>query len=182
MLKLKLQYFDYLMRRAHSLEKTLMLGEIEGRRRRGWQRIRWLGGITDSVDVSLSKLWEMVKDREAWHAAVYGVAKSRTWLSEETTRERKKTNRNTPQNGGPEGLLRFSIHWGHKVPGSQSPWCWKESDMTEQLSRHKEINKKKPQLKQSQKDRKGSSHAPQQAGRLPLLAWQELTPWQTAAT
>ena len=122
MLKLELQYFGHLMRRADSLEKTLMLGKTEGRRRRGWQRMRWLDGIMDSIDMSLSKLQEIVKDREAWRTAVHGITKSRTQLNDWTTTktEGKEEKDQQSQAGVPE--RRAGSCWCPESCWSPTPW------------------------------------------------------------
>ena len=127
MLKLKLQYFGHLMQRTDSLENTLMLGKIEGRRRREWQRMRWLDGITDSMDISLSKLQQLVLDREVWHAAVLGVAKSQTWLNDSTELNWMEIN---PEYSLKVLMLKLKLqYFGHLMETTDSwekTWCGKD--------------------------------------------------------
>ena len=131
MLKLKLQYFSYLMWRTDSLENILMLGKIEGGRKRGWQKMRWLDGSINAMDMGLSRLWELVMDREVWHAAVHGVTKSWTWLSDWTERTLDPWVGMIPWR---REMLPTPVFWPGEFHGLYSPWGLKESNMTERLS------------------------------------------------
>ena len=130
MLKLKLQYFGHLMRRANSLEKTLMLGKIEGRRRRGRQRVRWLDGITDSMDVSLGKLRETVMDREAWRAAVHEVTKRWVWLSDWTAAKKRRNRVRSSSFAVPPAFCPWILCWWLEPPWSAGYEAVNPQDVT----------------------------------------------------
>ena len=143
MLKLKLQYFGHLMWRADSSEKTLMLGKIEGRRRKGQHRMRRLDDITDLMDMRLSKLWERVKDSEAWHAAVYGVAESRTWLSDWTTTKLSNETHKRTRDPALPGLRIGEEGMGHGVEqGKQNPQPAMAGRLVLQTENRQEQNRK----------------------------------------